>query len=384
MQSCLPVSAGVAVPRGVARLGSGVARRRCARPFALGKARAAALGPQDDSTFGKPAAPRDIWTSFAETFRRDFLAAAAVADGSGGDVARAALLLAAEDDAVASRTAVPLPIDSYVGRVDTLASDFTAQYAAPSPADPDAVLAALDAFLYGEDGCRFRVPTTWVEASSPYRTYLHNVLAQKVGVPAALATIHLAVLQRLQAAGVAPADAQVVLSPLGGRPLSRRGDASSFPPAVTPAGLLVTTLVVLQRAFWAWEWAPEEASGFTRAARAAAGLEGGRIGQMMGGVVMQPTGRPFGDPERAQLAVERLLALAGGQGAPLRDLAVLQAHLKQKTKALANLKAYVASPAGVEAAAAAAVGASPYLVAEQEALQALLLSLEKSRLEGLL
>ena len=294
-------------------------------------------------------------------------------------MARAALLLAAEDDAVATRTAVPLPVESYVARVDTLASDFRAQYGAAS--DPDAVLAALDAFLYGADACRFRVPTAWQEAYSPYRTYLHHVLAQKVGVPTALATMHLAVLQRLQAAGVAPADAQVVLPPLGGRPMSRRGNAKSFPPAVTPAGLLAATLGLLQRAFWAWEWRPEEASGFTRAARAAAGLEGGRVGTMMAGVVMQPTGRPFGDPERAQLAVERLLALAGGQGAPLRDLAVLQAHTKKKGVALANLRQYCASPAGVEAAAAAAVGGSPFLVQEQEALQALLLSLEKARLE---
>ena len=58
---------------------------------------------------------------------------------------------------------------------------------------------------------RYRPPTGWAEAVSPYRTYALNVLAQKVGVPAALAAIHVALLQRLTDAGLLRVPVEVVL-----------------------------------------------------------------------------------------------------------------------------------------------------------------------------
>jgi hypothetical protein len=358
--------------------------------------------PEDDSTFGKPAAPASVWSGFQASFRRRFLEEASKPDC---DVALAALLLAGEDDAVATRTAVPLPVEAYLKRLDALASDFELCYSPRrdgAAADDAAVLAALDAFLYGADTCRFRVPVSWDERHSPYRTYLQNVLAQRVGVPCALAAVHMGVLSRLQARGAAPADAVVVLPPGGAAaPFSRAGSAPPSPPAVSAPGVLAATLDCLTRAFWAWEWRPDEASGFLRAAEAAAGGASGvgRVGTVLAGVVMQPTGRPFGDLERAQLAVERTLALAGGAGPALRELAVLQAHTKQRTAALANLRAYAGSDAGRAAAAAAAVAAAApagvvqltggadaaaqaHAAAEQEALRMLLLALERDTLES--
>lgn len=131
------------------------ARPRCNPPRAV---------PQDDSTFGKPSAPKEVWSGHQATFRASFLAEAA---SPAVNVATAALLLAGEDDAVASRTAVPLPVEPYLRRIDAFVADFVAS----SAAFGDDLCTGLDAFLYtSPDGCRFRVPTAWSESFSPYRT----------------------------------------------------------------------------------------------------------------------------------------------------------------------------------------------------------------------
>ena len=383
MQSCAVGYVAAAAPLRAAR-----ARRASFAP------RCAAAPPPDESTFGKPAAPRELWTGFAQGFRQSFLAEAAKGQPE-CDVARAALLLAGEDDAVASRTAVPLPVEAYLGRLDSMAHDFFAAYC-DRPAHEEDRAAQLDTFLY--DVCRFRTPTAWTELHSPYRTYLHHVLAQKVGRLESLATVHLALLQRLQARGVL-VGADVVMTPGERHPVTRVGQAAdgvACQQCLTPRLLLVATLESLTRAFWAWEWRPEEPSGFLRAARAAAG-ESGRIGQVMGGTVMQQSGRPFGDLERAQLQLERLVELAQPKvTSASRDLAVLLAHRGRRDEALALLRAYLDSDAGKEAAAMTAAlpegvapslagAASPALVMfaklEQQAADALLIELERQRLE---
>ena len=353
--------------------------------------RCASAPPPDESTFGKPAAPRELWTAFAQDFRRSFLAEAAKGLPE-CDVARAALALAAEDDAVNSRTAVPLPIEAYLGRLDSMADDFVAAYCDQPAYDEDRA-AQLDLFLY--DVCRFRTPTAWTELHSPYRTYLHHVLAQKVGRLESLATVHLALLQRLQARGVL-VGADVVMSPGQRHPVTRVGAGGAGQQSMTPRLLLVATLESLTRAFWAWEWRPEEPSGFLRAARAAAG-DSGRIGQVMGGTVMQETGRPFGDLERAQLQLERLVELAQPKvTSATRDLAVLLAHRGRRDEALSMLRAYLASDTGREAAAMTAAlpqGVAPSLAGsvsqavaefarmEHVAADALLIELERHALE---
>jgi len=120
--------------------------------------------PHDDSTFGKPSAPKEVWSGYQSSFRAAFLAEVASPAVS---VAHAALLLAGEDDAVASRTAVPLPVEPYIRRIDAFVADFVAS----SAAFGEDRHAGLDAFLYtSPDGCRFRVPTAWAESYSPYRT----------------------------------------------------------------------------------------------------------------------------------------------------------------------------------------------------------------------
>ena len=39
---------------------------------------------------------------------------------------------------------------------------------------------------------------------SPYRTYFHNVVAQKIGIPATLAALYIGCVDRLHAKGVIP------------------------------------------------------------------------------------------------------------------------------------------------------------------------------------
>jgi hypothetical protein len=117
----------------------------------------------------------------------------------------------------------------------------------------------------------------------------------------------------------------------------------------------------------------------------------------MGGTVMQETGRPFGDLERAQLQLERLVELAQPKvTSATRDLAVLLAHRGRRDEALSMLRSYLASDAGREAAAMTAAvpqGVAPSLAGavsqavaefarmEQVAADALLIELERHALE---
>lgn len=85
---------------------------------------------------------------------------------------------------------------------------------------------------------------------------------------------------------------------------------------------------------------------------------------MVAGTVMQPTGRPFGDVERAALATERLMLLDGGVSSMhARDLGVLRFHQGRYADALSLLKGYLDSPAGKAAEEDAAVPAATILVA---------------------
>lgn len=133
--------------------------------------------------------------------------------------------------------------------------------------------------------------------------------------------------------------------------------------AATPALVVRSTLETLKRSFWAWDWAPSAPSGFLPAARAALG-DSGRVGSVVAGTVMQPTGRPFGDVERAALATERLMRLDGGASSlHARDLGVLRAHQGRSAEALELLRAYLDSPAGRAAEEDAAVPPQTILVA---------------------
>ena len=72
---------------------------------------------------------------------------------------------------------------------------------------------------------------------SPYRTYFHHVVAQKVGIPATLASLYLGCVFRLKQQGILKEDVDVLLRPKGanprGSPRRRRPGASPRAPTST-------------------------------------------------------------------------------------------------------------------------------------------------------
>lgn len=72
------------------------------------------------------------------------------------DLARAALEIAAEDDALISHSPVPLPVDAYLNRLQAMAMEFAGHYLPPQCDNPHNVLEALDLYLFGYQVCSFR------------------------------------------------------------------------------------------------------------------------------------------------------------------------------------------------------------------------------------
>lgn len=287
--------------------------------------------------FGKAGASAEVWEAQADAARAGFRAE--LGGGGRADALRAALLLAAEDDAVRTRTVVELPIEAYEERVDKLANELAANVLPKLEAEGAGEQAKLDAvaeYLFGEKGYHWKVAGP-AEMASPYRTYMHHVLAQRCGVPPSLGVLLLATLQRLEGKGVVEQGFQVAVPPPNSREVPRAcvasGEASpaSSSSAATPEGLMASTLSCLKRAYWPWTWPEQHYSGFLASAEAAVGT-GGRVGRVSETVgVMQGSGRPFGDIRLARMACERLAELCGGH--ELRDLAVLLAHLGQPAEA---------------------------------------------------
>lgn len=64
------------------------------------------------------------------------------------DLARAALGIAAEDDALVSHSSVPLPVDLYMARIDGMATEFAGHHLPERDRSPSAVFDALDNYMY--------------------------------------------------------------------------------------------------------------------------------------------------------------------------------------------------------------------------------------------
>lgn len=184
--------------------------------------------------FGKPVTAKETWQPFQRTARAGLLEAA---DGerTGSpdhrDLVRTSLYISMEDDAFKSRTAVCLPIAAYVKRVDKLMDEFTAREIPAlvaanggTPLTTVEIIEALETHLFVTN--KYAPPKGWREVSlflfifvwtilltwcfvrsqmySPYRTYFHNVVAQKIGIPATLAALYIGCVDRLHAKGVIP------------------------------------------------------------------------------------------------------------------------------------------------------------------------------------
>jgi hypothetical protein len=119
-----------------------------------------------------------------------------------GDPVLAALAVAAEDDALKSKSTVALPVDAFSKRLDGMVTHLSHQLARDGVRleGPEHAAEYLKNVLFGSLG--FRVATGDMELYRPYRIYMHNVLTQRMGTPAALGALLTAFVQRAQAAGL--------------------------------------------------------------------------------------------------------------------------------------------------------------------------------------
>ena len=300
--------------------------------------------------FGKPQAPQETWEPFAREARVGLVRE--YAKGAACDVVAASLHLCVEDDAYESRTSVCLPREAYIKRMDKLVDEFIQRdlsyMSEEDKLDGDKVIAAVERYLFEEQ--QYRPPTGWREAFSPYRTYFHNVIAQKVGIPATLAAIYIGFLERLKAkGGLACGDVSVLLRVRRGADPTPRRPWGIKAGDVVPEGSVVCTsdmvvrqqLMALKRAFWPWEWDDSRDTGFLLAVESAAYGKDDRMNTAAGVVgIIQPTGRPFGDLKMATLVTERLAELDGGFGYEARDMGVLLYHGGYRADALRTLEAF--------------------------------------------
>lgn len=139
---------------------------------------------------------------------------------------------------------------------------------------------ALEKYLYGE--CAYRVPGGWREAYSPYRTYFHNVVAQKVGIPATLAALYIGCVERLKRKGALLVDVDVMIAPkakgaasgafgvtqpkapwgvVRGEERDSKNHRNRGAVVCTPKMSVTLQLQALKRAFWPWEWDDTRDSG---------------------------------------------------------------------------------------------------------------------------
>ncbi|KAL2635679.1 hypothetical protein R1flu_007158 [Riccia fluitans] len=204
-----------------------------------------------------------------------------------GDLARAVLEIAAEDDALVSHSAVPLPVDMYMERLDFMAAEFAGHHLpAHDPQNPGAVLEALDNYLYVYKGFQ----RTSARASDPRDYYLNGVLTRRLGTPVMLGLIYSEVVKKLKLRGAVEfvvrlqlpesgddlyqPQAVVTKSLVGALENStasaRKESASRSENFLTPALALAEVLRSLKSLYWPWK--PEngfsEESGFLDAATA--------------------------------------------------------------------------------------------------------------------
>eukprot|EP01024_Parvocaulis_polyphysoides_P046805 TRINITY_DN44270_c0_g1_i1.p2 TRINITY_DN44270_c0_g1~~TRINITY_DN44270_c0_g1_i1.p2 ORF type:complete len:396 (-),score=51.10 TRINITY_DN44270_c0_g1_i1:129-1316(-) len=304
--------------------------------------------------FGAPAAPQEIWENFAKDSRYGLLSELDKND-SEIDVVMAGLHFSAEDDALATRSTVPLPVQAYSQRLDGIISDLQTWINSPQNSynnkNQDEKLQCVVQYLF--DNCNYKVATESLDQTSPYRLYMHNVLAQRCGTTAALAVLLAGYLLRAQKKGIINSNQWRLGLPLigGNYPIASYSEQTPAGSAIqykwiNSRGALAADVQQLKRSFWPWAWDSNLKYCFFPPAEAFLG-EYGRAGTFTKTVgVLQPTGRPFGDLKKAANATERLMIIYGGmEGGILgareaRDMGILLCHLGRFQEALDLLSKY--------------------------------------------
>ncbi|CAK0760877.1 hypothetical protein CVIRNUC_002808 [Coccomyxa viridis] len=312
--------------------------------------------------------------------RRAFVETVAKGE-SGINLAEAALQVAAEDDAIVSHSTVRLPIQSFLQRIDRLASNMRSAVLQKMPEDamPDDILQAIGHHLFTEQN--FRVPPfrrsnipsgVLVDHPGVYENakygYLHEALISRQGIPAVLAILLEQICQQLLTSGAIDFAVRVDCSALDRVPTATALPGLSRDMVTRPDGtvlntcstdVLVEMLRFIKRAYWPFGWQSgtgPSAGGFTSAAMV--WLEGEARAELQAiartaahrlqrGIWTSPGA---GDLRRALASAERLCIVLGDEAYfEWRDVAVLYLHAGNLPAALAHLDAYASTPAAKDA-----------------------------------
>ncbi|WOK99097.1 hypothetical protein Cni_G07809 [Canna indica] len=277
------------------------------------------------------------------------------------DLARAALQISAEDDSLVSHSSVPLPVDSFIERLDDLSMGFCSLYTPPLNSPPEMFISNLERYFYVHKGFRR------TDAMSGARSlYLHSALTCRSGSALMLSLIYSEMLKMLRVYGLLDFDVEIYFPhDLNSLPRGYRKQNSSLsdqPHIITSKSLLVKTLRDLKDAFWPFQY-DQTTTLFLRAAHAAnltfgPRTVGGRQSKWhsnVSGLELASakaahhriergvwTIARFGDMRRALAACERLVLL---DACPqeLRDYAVLLYHCGFYEECLQFLKLYQTS-----------------------------------------
>ncbi|KAG6406202.1 hypothetical protein SASPL_133801 [Salvia splendens] len=307
----------------------------------------------------------------------------------GVDLARAALQIAAEDDALISHSSVPLPVDDFIDRLDNLSMGYCSQYSSSFRSTPEKFLDCLERYLYLNKGFRRTSTRNHVEHRA---LYLNSVLTHRSGSVSMLSLIYSEILKMLRIWGVLNFDVEIFFprdshsSPRGY--LKQKSKESDQSHILTSQSLLVETfsdgcvcftfvscsqyqvpaililhfdpemscshfmqiLNDLKNAFWPFQL-NHARSPFLRAAEAAHCVTGSNNAKESASQLASSkaarhrlqrgvwTSVHFGDMRRALSACERLILLKHDPK-DLRDYAVLLYHCEYYEEALQFLKHY--------------------------------------------
>ncbi|XP_042010589.1 uncharacterized protein LOC121759149 isoform X2 [Salvia splendens] len=269
----------------------------------------------------------------------------------GVDLARAALQIAAEDDALISHSSVPLPVDDFIDRLDNLSMGYCSQYSSSFRSTPEKFLDCLERYLYLNKGFRRTSTRNHVEHRA---LYLNSVLTHRSGSVSMLSLIYSEILKMLRIWGVLNFDVEIFFprdshsSPRGY--LKQKSKESDQSHILTSQSLLVEILNDLKNAFWPFQL-NHARSPFLRAAEAAHCVTGSNNAKESASQLASSkaarhrlqrgvwTSVHFGDMRRALSACERLILLKHDPK-DLRDYAVLLYHCEYYEEALQFLKHY--------------------------------------------
>ncbi|XP_058080031.1 uncharacterized protein LOC131228185 isoform X2 [Magnolia sinica] len=277
----------------------------------------------------------------------------------GVDLGKVALHIAAEDDALVSHSSVPLPVDSFIERLDDLSMGFCSLYIPPVGSSPELFLGNLERYFYVHKGFHRSIAKNQLDVQA---LYLHSVLTRRSGSATMLSLVYSEMLKMLRLCGFLDFDVEIYFPhdpinlPRGyNKHKSKLSDELHI---LTVQSLLVEILKNLKDAFWPFKY-DHAGSLFLRAAYAAncvgqGTAKGGsfKSSNTLSGLEFASakaaqhrlgrgvwTSVHFGDMRRALAACERLILL-GCDSQELRDYSVLLYHCGFYEESFQYLKLY--------------------------------------------